>query len=123
LQMALVMAAIADEGRQPVPHLSAAGEAAPTEALSPATARQLKRAMRLAATVTPAVEAVAPGREVAGQLAVVPRREAGRKPLNWFLGLVPTDGPELAVVVVIEEGRDDGQAAALAAEQMLAVYD
>jgi cell division protein FtsW (lipid II flippase)/cell division protein FtsI/penicillin-binding protein 2 len=121
LQMALVTAAIANEGRRPAPHLSAGGEAAFMEAISPVTARQLKQAMRLAATVTPATEAAAPEVEIGGQLAVVPRREAGRKPLNWFLGLASTDGSELVVAVVIEEGDADGQPAALAAGRVLAV--
>lgn len=118
LQMALAMATIAGDGRRPSTHLVAGKEAAFAEALSPAVARQVRQAMRLTADSIPAIGAVASGGEVAGQLAVVERKEAGREPLNWFLGLASVGGSEMAVAVVIEDGQADGQPALLAAGRL-----
>jgi cell division protein FtsW (lipid II flippase)/cell division protein FtsI/penicillin-binding protein 2 len=115
LQMALVVAAIANDGVRPTPALTLGRQVADGQrALSSTTARQIRQAMQLATG-----QAEPGGIPIAGTMAVVPRQRPGSAPLNWFLAFAPLDSPRVVVVVIVENGTDDGYPAALAARRLL----
>jgi len=105
LQMARVVATLANDGRMPVPHLvlqvadprgewralGPPGEVQPV--LSPEVARTLLRGWTLY------------GRSVAGHLGTAVAGQ-DRPPHAWFLGVAPADAPRYAVAVLLEHPAD-----------------
>jgi cell division protein FtsI/penicillin-binding protein 2 len=96
LHMARFAAAIARDGRMPVPAL-----AYPAPPVSPDRA--------FAASVAASVQAVTPRfDQVAGWAGVATPQETGDQPLSWFVGYTP----RFAIAVVVE-GSDAGTATTL----------
>lgn len=126
LHMALVMAAIANGGGVPVPHLvesvsTQQNQSAPAfqfSVLSPALSTDVASALR-AALSQPASSAALPadtefiGRSGTTQLG------PGVEPHTWFIGLSPAISPRYAVVVLIENGGSDDSAALTAVRALV----
>jgi hypothetical protein len=94
--MARFAAAIADEGRMPLPTLAyLAPPSTSDHAFAPGVAASLQE-------VTPRFDGVA------GWAGVATPQETGDRPLSWFVGYAPADAPRYAVAVVVE--GDDGGA-------------
>jgi peptidoglycan glycosyltransferase len=104
LELALISAAIADDGVLMAPRLRE-GPASPwRRSVKPETARALGRMMLGAVAAGPASTAQIPGVPVAGKTGSVfeiTGRE--RRYINTFSGFAPADDPRLAVGVILEE--------------------
>jgi peptidoglycan glycosyltransferase len=95
LHMARFAAAIAGDGRMPVPTL-----AYPILPSSPDRA--------FASGVAASLQAVASRFDgIAGWAGVATPQETGDRPLSWFVGYAPADTPRFAIAVVVE-GNDGG---------------
>ncbi len=96
LHMARLAAAMAGDGRMPVPTLAPAYAAPsdPDRAFAPGVAASLQ-------AVTPRFD------ELAGWTGVATPKETGDRPLSWFVGYAPADSPRFAIVVVVEDS-DEG---------------
>jgi peptidoglycan glycosyltransferase len=133
LNMAMMAAAIANDGNSPQPYLlmsrrapdesdwSAISIGRPTiPFMTSATARQLQDLMRNAVVNGAAFNAGRPGIDIGGHAALA---YAGDRVLSWFVGFATLGGRQgLAVAVVLENTDDPGLAAdiggaALAAAQ------
>ena len=113
LQMAMVVAGIANTGQVPTPYLvdeirspdrDLLDQADPTtfsEAVSPATAAELTRMMVTTVQSGTASPGAIPGIPVAGKTGTA---EAGgdRPPYAWFVSFAPADNPQVAVAVMVE---------------------
>jgi peptidoglycan glycosyltransferase len=101
LHMARLAAAIARDGRMPVPSLSYPARVAhtPDPAFAPSVATSLQ-------AETPHFD------DMAGWPGVATTEETGDQPLSWFVGYAPVDAPRFAISVVVE-GSADGEAATL----------
>jgi peptidoglycan glycosyltransferase len=116
LQMALVAAAVANDGTIMRPHLviGATGKAGTTRiepsvwrrVMSPGIADEIAGAMRLAVNgdIGRAFTAGADvrGLQVAGKSGTA-ELEQGRSPHSWFIGFAPFGDPQVAIAVVVEE--------------------
>jgi peptidoglycan glycosyltransferase len=118
LQMAMVVAAVANRGvlMQPylvqevrAPDLSVLDSTAPRElgtAVSPQTAASLAQMMTEVVDSGTGTNAQIPGVKVAGKTGTAQQGE-GRKPHAWFVSFAPSDTEaKVAVAVVLEEGGD-----------------
>ncbi|MHB1063249.1 MAG: peptidoglycan D,D-transpeptidase FtsI family protein [Georgenia sp.] len=124
LQMAMVAAAIANDGVQMQPYLVARELTAdlevvsttkPTElreSVSPATAAELTRMMREVVATGTGRGAQIDGVTVAGKTGTA-EIGAGIAPHAWFIGFAgaTADRPEVAVAVVVENGGREGAGA------------
>jgi peptidoglycan glycosyltransferase len=101
LHMARFAAAIAGDGRLPIPTLAypAPPSSWPERAFAPSVAALLQ-------AHTPTFE------HMAGWAGVATPQETGDQPLSWFVGYAPTAAPRYAIIVVVE-GSQDGQAITL----------
>jgi peptidoglycan glycosyltransferase len=107
LHMVLFAAAIAGDGRMPVPTLAyPAPSVSPDRAFAPDVAASLQ-------AVTPRFG------EVAGWAGVATPQETGDQPLSWFVGYAPAGSPRFAIAIVVE-GSDGGIAATLPIAQQTA---
>ena len=127
LQMALVAAGVADDGRVMKPYLvqgvmSSTGAvletAAPalwTTATSPATAQTLNVMMQQVVNAGTGTAAALAGIQVAGKTGTAQR---GSSNVAWFIAFAPADDPKVAVAVTIENTQLTGGdvAAPLAAQ-------
>ncbi len=123
LQMAMVAAAIGNEGVVMHPHLvdkvltselktiDTAGAEQSSEAISPEVAEQLTRMMVTVVASGTGTPAQIPGVEVAGKTGTA-QHGAGAAPHAWFTGFAPTRNPKVAVAVVVEDGGRAGSEAA-----------
>ncbi len=123
LQMAMVAAAIGNNGVVMRPYLvqsvlgsdlSVIEEAAPTrlsEAVTPGVADQLTEMMTAVVESGTGRNAQIPGVTVAGKTGTA-RHAPGKAPHAWFISFAPADKPTIAVAVVVEEGGSAGQEAA-----------
>jgi peptidoglycan glycosyltransferase len=123
LQMALVAAAIANEGAMPWPTLQPDRAVPARRVVAPETARVVRQAMALAVQEGPAKEAALASVTVAGVVGTV---EAGAEvaPHAWFVGFAPAgpdETPRYAIAVVVEQGGEGSEAAAPVAVQVLAL--
>jgi penicillin-binding protein A len=126
LQMALVAAAVANDGVLMKPHLVTAmtGRESGTRTIAPETlrrvttpetAREVQLAMQLAVEgdlgrrFTPGADV--PGVEVAGKSGTA-ELDGGANPHSWFIGFAPVDDPQVAIAVVVEGGGRGGIRAA-----------
>jgi len=121
LQMAMVAAAIANNGVLMAPHVAREVRAPdgtvirqiePKEwkrAVSPATAATVGGMMRQVVENGTGMNARIPGVAVAGKTgtAEVP----GGPPHAWFIGYAPADAPRFAIAVIVERGGDIGDEA------------
>ncbi len=91
LHMARLAAAIAGDGRMPVPSLTYPAPAvSPDRAFAPDVATSLQ-------AVTSHFDGVA------GWAGVATPQETGDQPLSWFVGYVPAGTPRFAIAVVVED--------------------
>jgi cell division protein FtsW (lipid II flippase) len=110
LRMALVAAALGNDGMMPAPRLAThirhsegdwlelAREGQPAQVLAPELAQALLRTWHLHRET------------IAGHLSQAVSGE-GREPHTWFLGLAPAGDPRFAVVVLLEEASEAEPAA------------
>ncbi len=130
LQMALVAAATANEGKLMEPQLvarifDAGGEIAfqfaPrvfSEPLRLDSALALTAMMERAVARGGGVRARIPGVRVAGKTGTASAPDGG--PVSWFIGFAPADYPEIAVAVVVEAGGEEGSPGGSAAAPIAA---
>jgi peptidoglycan glycosyltransferase len=125
LQMALVAAAVANDGVLMEPHLvrSMTGESGtrtiePSEwqrAVSAETARDVQLAMQQAVEGDLGRQftrgADVPGVETAGKSGTAELGGAG-EPHSWFIGFAPVEDPQVAIAVVVEQGGRGAERAA-----------
>ncbi len=135
LQMALVAACVANEGRLVAPRLvrervTSEGRRIPSpvtelgQILSPDAARAIGEAMvravngRLGRQFTSGAQV--PGVTVAGKSGTA-ELDAGA-PHSWFIGFLPAEDPELVVAVVVERGGRGAERAAPIAGTLFRTY-
>lgn len=121
LQMALVAAAIANDGLIMVPHLvqrtfdadgnviSVRQPAIYRRAVSPATAQVLGGLMERVVTSGTGRRASVPGVRVAGKTGTAETTVGA--PHAWFIGFAPVEQPTIAVAVLVEAGGQMGESA------------
>lgn len=118
LQMALVAAAIANDGVMMAPRGAVAmPPAVLTTATTPAVARRVGRYMRKAVESGTGRGADLPGLPIAGKTGTA-ENPAG-KDNSWFVCFAPYDKPAIALAVVIEGGGFGSQAALPVAVELL----
>lgn len=120
LEMALVSAAVANEGMVPKPYLvqeirdhngklkKEFESQTWRRAMSPETALTLKNLMHQVVENGTGRRARLPGISVAGKTGTAQTTE---KPHVWFVAFAPVEVPRIAVAVVVEEGGASGAAA------------
>lgn len=121
LQMAMVTAAVANDGNvmKPYvvktvrsPNLSILDQAKPeriSEAMSPSNASKLRRMLISTVDSGTATSARIPGVEVGGKTGTA-QSTPDRPPYAWFVAFAPADNPKVAVAVLVEStdiGRDE----------------
>ena len=119
LQMAMVAAGVANNGRvmRPylvkevqAPDLSRLGLASPTlysQAVSAAVAQQITAMMELVVNQGTGSRAKIAGVRVAGKTGTA-QHAPGKPPHAWFIGFAPANDPQVAVAVLIEDGGSLG---------------
>ena len=122
LQMAMVAAGIAHQGRVMTPYLVSEMQAPDftrldlaqpkvyREAISPQVAAQLTAMMELVVQSGTGTAARIPGIRVAGKTGTA-EHGAGAAPHAWFIGFAPAEDPQIAVAVVVEDGGRSGSEA------------
>lgn len=136
LQMAMVAAAVANQGRVMQPYLvdevfdadgNTVEETEPTEleqAMDPAAAATLTELMERVVTEGTGTAATVPGVRVAGKTGTAQAGDGASYP--WFIGFAPIDSPAIAVAVVFEplpssvESDTGGRVAAPVAADLIA---
>lgn len=123
LQVAMVAAAVGNEGKVMKPYLIAQTRGADLDVLEQTRPAQLGRAVDkdVASTLTDMMEGVVEsgtgtraqidGVRVAGKSGTAEHGE-GRNPHAWFMAFAPAKDPTIAVAVVVEDGGRDGSEAA-----------
>ena len=122
LQMAMVAAGVANEGRVMRPYvvretlapdlrrLRAAEPQVLRRAVQPEVARDLAEMMEAVVSQGTATSARIPGVRVAGKTGTA-QHARGADPHAWFIGFAPAEAPRVAVAVVVENGGDVGSEA------------
>lgn len=131
LQMAVVAAAIANDGLAMRPHLVShlqddrgrvlqptRPQPAGPPALPPGAARRLTEGMVAAVERGTGRQAALPGVAVAGKTGTAQNPHGA--PHAWFIGFAPARNPQVAVAVVVENGGSGGQVAAPIAARVMA---
>ncbi len=129
LQMALIGCAVANDGVVETPYLvdsiyNANGERAsvttPTPyatVMSPDTAARVRHVLEGVINYGTGTEAAVPGVQIAGKTGTA---ETGREiDDSWFVGMGPSDDPQVVVAIVLEQGADRSDDAAARAENVL----
>ncbi|HRC41398.1 peptidoglycan D,D-transpeptidase FtsI family protein [Nostocoides sp.] len=123
LQMAMVAAAIGNDGEVMTPYLvrrvlgsqlQTIDEASPetlSDAVSTSTARQLTTMMKAVVSQGTGQAAQIPGVEVAGKTGTA-QHAVGAAPHAWFVSFAPAADPQVAIAVVVEDGGNAGNEAA-----------
>jgi peptidoglycan glycosyltransferase len=121
LHMAMVAAAVANQGLVPNPQLvnrvfdadgNTVEETEPGllgRAMAPATASVLAQMMERVVTEGTGRNATVPGIRVAGKTGTA--EGAGDGPHAWFIGFAPVEDPTIAIAVLIAGGGDFGESA------------
>jgi penicillin-binding protein 2 len=138
LQMARVVAVIANGGRLVHPHLGRAAAGGPAASapvpigIRPETIAAVREGMRAVVAEGTGWRARLQTVEVCGktgsaQVVAKSRLEKSpnspeMQPHGWFLAFAPADSPTIALAVLIEHGRSGGESAAPVARQILAHY-
>ncbi|WP_277453803.1 penicillin-binding protein 2 [Janibacter sp. DB-40] len=122
LQVAMVSAAVANDGDVMRPYmiqsvlgsdLSTIDETNPeqlSEAMGSSTSDELTEMMELVVSNGTGTQAAVPGVSVAGKTGTA-EHAPDASPHAWFTGFAPSDNPEIAVAVVVEEGGRAGSEA------------
>ncbi|MFQ6058489.1 MAG: peptidoglycan D,D-transpeptidase FtsI family protein [Anaerolineae bacterium] len=130
LQMALVAAAMANDGAIPRPHLllqvrdkegnvlKEAEEGIWQIAVTPRVARQVREMMVVSVEEGWARGARIPGVQVAGKTGTA-EVGGGAKPHAWFIGFAPAQEPRYAIAVLVENGGEGSRVAVPIARQVL----
>ena len=123
LQVAMISAAIANNGIVMRPHLVRKVTSSDLEVIDETQPEQLSQAVSAdtAAALTRMMEAVVKsgtgraaqisGIDVAGKTGTA-QHAAGKAPHAWFTGFAPSNDPKVAVAVVVEDGGNAGNEAA-----------
>jgi peptidoglycan glycosyltransferase len=123
LQVAMISAAIANNGVVMRPHLVKKVTSSDLEVIDEPQPEQLSQAVsaETAAALTRMMEAVVKsgtgkaaqisGIDVAGKTGTA-QHAVGKAPHAWFTGFAPSNDPKIAVAVVVEDGGDAGNEAA-----------
>jgi peptidoglycan glycosyltransferase len=137
LQMALIAAAIGEDGRRMQPTLRRGEETRPTQVTRPGIARFVGRGMRAVVTGGTGVGAQVRGVPVAGKTGTAELRstvsedpepvDPGQPPPEedvtdtdaWFTAYAPADDPRIAVCVLLIAQGAGGEVAAPAAAQVI----
>ncbi len=131
LQMALIAAAVANDGRMPQPHVFSeirtrdgqvvrrAQAATWRTPISPEVARQVRQIMGISVNDGWARTARIQGVQVGGKTGTAQLGDDETEPHAWFLGIAPVDDPRFVVVVLIEHGGEGSVTAAPLARQLL----
>jgi penicillin-binding protein 2 len=136
LQMARVVAVIANGGRLVRPHLAKMGagtaEALVPLGIHPETIAAVREGMRAVVAEGTGWRARLQTVEVCGKTGsaqVVSKSRLEKSPdahellpHGWFLAFAPADDPKIALAVIVEHGRSGGESAAPVARQILAHY-
>ncbi|HSD27513.1 MAG TPA: penicillin-binding protein 2, partial [Vicinamibacteria bacterium] len=134
LQMARLVAVIANGGRLVQPHLARRASAAPPVALEirPETIAAVKEGMRAVVAEGTGWRSRLATVEVCGKTGsaqVVARSRLEKSPNafemlphGWFLAFAPADDPRIALAVLVEHGRSGAESAAPVARQILAEF-
>ncbi|GAC1363695.1 MAG: penicillin-binding transpeptidase domain-containing protein [Actinomycetota bacterium] len=122
LQMALVAAAVANQGRIMQPHVVAevrdpqgnvVQQIQPQEfkqAMDPATAASLTTLMESVVATGTGTAAQIPGVAVAGKTGTA-QTVVGQAPHAWFIAFAPAQAPKIAIAVLVENGGNLGSEA------------
>ncbi|MDN5803788.1 MAG: penicillin-binding protein 2, partial [Microlunatus sp.] len=114
LQMAMVTAAIANDGALMDPYvvarvqrpdlkpLSTTKPAKLSQAMSAANAKELQEMMRIVVAEGTGSNAAISGVEVGGKTGTA-QSDPSRKPFAWFTSFAPVENPEVAVAVIVED--------------------
>jgi penicillin-binding protein 2 len=132
LQMARVMAVIANGGRLVRPHLTRGTEAPLPLGIRPETIAAVKEGLRAVVAEGTGRRARLPTVEVCGKTGsaqVVASARLAKSPNafellphGWFLAFAPADDPRIALAVLVEHGRSGAASAAPVARQILAHF-
>jgi peptidoglycan glycosyltransferase len=134
LQVAMMSAAIANEGELMTPHvvdealsddLRVLQETEPSvysTPLRPDTAREMRRMMELGVRQGVANQAAIPGVSVAGKTGTA-ETGIGNGRSFWFTGFAPAEKPDIAVAVVVEGEASDGTGNSVAGPVARAVME
>lgn len=125
LEMALVVATLANDGVRPVPRLvlEAGGEAVPVpgeprQALSPQTAGHVREILGWSFEVGRQAAAL-PLANMGGQAGSAESGIPGAPPHAWFVGFAPAAEPRYAIVVIVEHAEGGWEVAAPIAIQAI----
>jgi peptidoglycan glycosyltransferase len=121
MQMALVVAAVANDGRVPQPFVIPGplkGLVPWRVALDAGMARQVAEIMRVSGRDGWARSASTPAIPVAGKTGTAEAPPGA--PHAWYIGFAPADAPVVAFAVVVENGGEGSSVAAPVVAQMLA---
>ncbi|WP_295543572.1 penicillin-binding protein 2 [uncultured Thiohalocapsa sp.] len=117
-QMALIAAAVANDGVAVRPYLIAGEQpAAVGRFMQPATARQLQVMLRRAVAEGTGRGIETPGLAIAGKTGTAENSFGASH--SWFMGFAPADRPALAFAVLVEHGGYGSTAAAPIARDLL----
>lgn len=131
LQMALIAAGIANDGRIPEPHLldevrtrdgQVVRKAQPQTwhtPINPDVAPKVREMMGIAVNEGWAKAARIQGVQVGGKTGTAQLGGENTQPHAWFLGIAPLDDPRFVVVILVEHGGEGSEVAAPLARQML----
>lgn len=122
MQMAMVAAAVANDGQLMEPYvverelsadLQEVSRSSPSVLSRPVTAQtadELTTLMKAVVTGGSGGRAAVPGVEVAGKTGTA-EKGSGNPPTVWFIGFAPAEDPKVAVAVMIENGGGQGMGA------------
>ena len=117
-QMALIAAAVANDGIAVRPRLIASEQpAAVGRFMQPGTAQRLRRILRRAVAEGTGRGIETPGLAIAGKTGTAENPFGA--PHSWFIGFAPADRPRLAFAVLVEHGGFGSAAAAPIARDLL----
>ena len=131
LEMALVTAAIANDGEMMEPRivreirspdgiiLDRPSPSVRHEPLDASTARELNGMMQRVVTEGGLTTAEIPGIKVAGKTGTAETAEA---PHSWWITFAPADDPQIAVCAMVENGGEGDDAALPIADQVMEAY-
>lgn len=134
LQMAMVAAAVANDGVMMQPYLVekitrpdgsvvvARGPRVVRRVMSGSVAAEMRKDMRAGVSYGfgKAAQQVDPGVALVGGKSGTAEHGPGTVPHAWFIAIAPVDRPRYAVAVMVENGRDGAGVGALLAGQVLA---
>ncbi len=136
LQMALVTAAVANDGKMPQPYLvdsirSPQGQVLKQsrpqgwrDPIKPATAEQVRRLMIATVESGGSTGAQIPGLTVGGKTGTAEIGDGSGDSHSWFIAFAgrPNQPPEIAIAVIVERGGPGSRAALPIAKEVIEAY-